>query len=210
MGVTLIVGQVLVAKYHSWQSPQLGLNIRRLRITEITGGTTVLQQDCADALSVVVGPLLRANMTEHAEYRGLTMKIHGGTTVQDISIAGAGIGSIQGEALPAQVSGIITLKTDSAGRAGRGRMYIPFPSEEDSDQAFGPMAGYMQGLVGIGAYHANEQSITIPGGSMKIRFGLYIPFGADFTKDFTGYNARQKWATQRRRGSYGRPNSLPF
>lgn len=124
--------------------------------------------------------------------------------------AGAGTGAV-GDPLPRQTSGIITLNTEFAGRAFRGRIYLPFPSEGANDVDGTPTAAYLTSLQAFATDLATTESIADAGANLVVLTPVIYHFlqpGTSHT--VTAGVARDKWATQRRRGAYGNPNSSPI
>jgi hypothetical protein len=145
-------------------------------------------------------------------YGAKAQKIYpGGAAVPSLSTApiAAGTGGLAG--LPPQVSGLITLRTAFAGRAYRGRQYVPFPSEQASDDTTGrPTTAYNTALNGLAAKYVLEMVVGASPNVTRLRCGIFRR--SNNTINYVlSTSSRGIWATQRRRGDFGRTNpSGPF
>lgn len=190
---------------------QVSVNVLTYRVENLVllGPTDT---EIATTFDQAWGPLYKAVMSSQATYRGLQVQkirplpIHVATQ----STAAAGVGLNAGDALPRQTSGILTKRTQFAGRAKRGRVYVPFAYEGANDATGNPIAAYVTGLTNL----ANELRIIKPivgagGNNCEMRPVLFhrVPGTTD---NISNIVSQAKWATQRRRGSYGRPNVPPF
>lgn len=121
-----------------------------------------------------------------------------------------------GDPLPTQSCGLVSYQYNLSGKQGRGRNYLPFPTEDDNAADGLPTAGYMTDADTF-ASAWNPVSLVVTGSGVgpptaTITGCLYNPYGAIPVKIPTvvSRTIRKKWATQRRRGSEGRPNNSPF
>lgn len=111
--------------------------------------------------------------------------------------------------MPRQASGIITTLTTLAGRANRGRKYVPFPSEDANTVDAIPGAAYITALDGYAGSLIPSASFTI-GAVNEVWNPIILRVGAPATSpNIQEWKSRLRWATQRRRGSYGTPNLPP-
>lgn len=114
---------------------------------------------------------------------------------------GVGTPGIRGvDALPAQVSLCVTLKTALAGRKNRGRIFLPFFDESDNTAAGAPSAG----IQGVCAVACNEfvGAEFIPGGGGSCNMQPVIWTRANpVAADITSLTVRNRWKTQRRRAN---------
>jgi len=122
-----------------------------------------------------------------------------------VPITGTGSTSL----LPTQTSGLITKFTTLAGRKNRGRSYIPFPGESDSDDngAF-PNTAYKTKLDNIAALIGQQIITAVGGGSVTMDPVIYHR-STQTSIALAGAQKRNQWATQRRRGAYGAANIFP-
>ncbi|MCJ7620358.1 MAG: hypothetical protein MUP64_09100, partial [Anaerolineae bacterium] len=99
------------------------------------------------------------------------------------------------------------------GRRKGGRMYIPFPGEGDNDATSLPSAAYVARLAthATGVLNTLTVGVTftaIPVVQAITYVGGVLILGA--TRTITEVRSSDRWATQRRRGSYGRKNISPL
>jgi hypothetical protein len=116
--------------------------------------------------------------------------------------------------LPGQVSGIIKNVTIVAGRAYRGRYYMPFPYAAAVDTDNTPVAGYVTKLNNFAVQFVANISAMPVATTYNFNPVIYhrkagkagLPLANSF--DFIANTIGEKlWATQRRRGDFGRLNS---
>lgn len=211
MAITLLDGDILEARIVTNILEQISVNRRYYVVLNSVGGGRTTQ-DAAEAIDSLMESAYKSAMPTGANYRGVSVQrvSPGPRTVAAVSVLNAGLGTAIGSLLPPQTCGIVALKTDLAGKANRGRAYIPWPSDSFMAGTGKPTAGYV----------ATElQEI---GNRMRTRVADNpLPDGADYDpilwKPPSGpqvllitANARTEWATQRRRGGFGAKNVLPF
>lgn len=148
-----------------------------------------------------------------ATYRGVTAQIFSPNIpfVAQIANFHTGVGTGGTTPLPTQVRGIITKRTVNAGRAFRGRLYAPFPPTIFSTSAGIPTAAYQTALSNMIAVYAPTGGIVLAtsGGNATL-FPILYNRKLKTTAFVTHYDFPLLFATQRRSGSYGRPNVAPF
>jgi hypothetical protein len=116
--------------------------------------------------------------------------------------------------VPTQVSGIIQALTLKAGRAYRGRIFVPFPwiAAVDTDQT--PTAAYVTALnTWANTVGMVNQLLTVGGNVYQLVPVIWhrhagktgIPLARTYDI-MTEANARKEWGTQRKRGDLGRLN----
>lgn len=164
------------------------------------------------AAETSLGTKLKDCMVVDASFRGIGVQRvwPAPKTRERFFINLQGAGTVVTPPLPKQVSGLITLRTDYAGRQYRGRTYVPFPGEIDSDGVEGrPTANYVARLDTLGNFWSSILAIgaggnTANGNPVLWKQGQVV--GTPITAD----QGRPYWATQRRRGDYGAKNTSPI
>lgn len=192
------------------QGTQAGINVYHGVVTRtLTGGA-----DLSEILAVwntEMAAVLKPCLNNQASFKGGAIQnvwpLPVGGVVYSGSSAGAGTGGAT--ALPQQVSGIITWGTILAGRRYRGRSYIPFPSTAQNDTDDTPTAAYVTLLNAIGTRIKTGITVVGAAGNSKVSFEVYRRTLPNDSALIMNYVSRKKWATQRRRGNYGQPNTLP-
>jgi len=202
-----------VAEIQIWSSfgEQAAVTTRHL-LSRVGNVSIPIATILAEFDSIIAAPW-KAILTEEARYDGLRGRVLTPTETQwEAEINSAGVGTVIGEPLPRQVSGIVTMNTAVFGRKGRGRLYLPFPSEEDSEPTLGiPGSAYVTAAQSIGDFFTQPLVVTIAAVNYSLDWVLQsVTDGVPSYFLYTGAVARPRWATQRRRGSYGRPNASPL
>jgi len=188
------------------------------RVTN-TLGTGATQVQIAAAVDGAIASPLKALMASSAEYLGTKCsKIFPTprTFATDV-FTSTGFGGVAGDPVPRQSRGIVTLTTANAGRSWRGRRYIPFPSETSNDSDGTPTGPYLTALDTLGTALITTLVGVGGGGNTcdlepvlaKLTYVGHV-LNSITMKSFAGRISRNRWATQRRSGSYGRPNVTPF
>lgn len=207
----MAVGDIYEVKLYCKKDPQIAVNVLHYRVKAIVGagvgGATV-----AEHMSVVFGPRLRALMPQSANFAGASAQhIWPPPHSQPFYGTGnSGIGDLASEILPLQTTGMITKTTGFGGRAYRGRFYVPFPPEIRNDADGSPTALYLGDLTLLGNEIKNTQTPTLGADNITLEPILKNKEFPGIIRFINGVVVRDKWAVQRRRGSYGQPNVLPF
>lgn len=210
MAVILANDDILNLRVYCVTGDQLAINSFFLRVFTVIGSPTDV--DVLTSWDVSFAPLYKALMTTDSTYRGTTVQRvrPAPTTMMATKTNLAGAGTVAAPPLPRQVSGIITKRTDFAGKGFRGRVYVPFPGEDSSSGATGtPVAGYVTNLAALALSIETPKAAGGGGNSCNSRVVLFKSVSGQ-TYDVTSCIARSIWATQRRRGSYGKANVSPI
>lgn len=181
------------------------------------GGVT--DQDAADSLQVVFNPLYIAVLNNNAEWRGVQAQLVT-TPTSNPAIANTNplVGTAGPIALPKQTSSLIQFQTLLAGRKYRGRIYIPFPATTAMALDGAPSATYLTNLGAIVTAISNLTFMVNVAGTKYIACQQVIPH---FLKKgqvgpeeqptlVASWSNSSRWATQRRRGAFGRQNLSPI
>lgn len=208
----MLVGDIIVAKIYTYCIDQVGVNVYHYKCTAASAGNTYKGNDLAGTIGPLIAGPYKDLMAVPAEYVGTgTANFLPVPGVEFIDRTGAGAGISGNSVMAKQTAGIITKRTAAAGRAFRGRMYVAFPSETDNDTDGVPVASYADRLDGLAAVifatrtlvgHVGETATLAP--VVLSRAG-----GVPVATLMVDWLSRRKWANQRRRGSYGKPNARP-
>jgi len=203
----VVPGSILRHVVICTNTPQQSANVRHWRVVSV-GATPRSEQYVCDSLSQTFAAYYKLCMPILATYRGSTLQtVNPALTVPVSSILGRGAGSVGGDTLPPQVAGLISFKTAFAGRAFRGRMYIPFPSETDNTVAGIPSAAYLINLQNLGNAFASTLLVGPGGDQVTLEPVLYRAAPLQVTT-ITSAMARPAWATQRRRSFINRGDTI--
>lgn len=187
---------------------QVSNNVFYKRVTATTGESLELNELAslaANAYSFLWTPM----MSVYSAFYGVKVEL-----VVPIAIPQWGffalnvVGDANQPLLPRQSAGIVTWRTSLVGKRYRGRTYFPFPSTLHCESDGTPTPGYKVLLEDVIDVFAQNEVLTGAGGSVTWRTSVYSRINQGSYPVQSG-TARDKFATQRRRGSYGKANSLP-
>jgi len=213
------LNDVVIARVWCSDEEQASVNTFCYQCTEIAFSDAT-DDEIATDLDTLLSPLYADILNTSTKYNGVQVyKLNGnlnGTPYQPgVSVAGATFGTVTGLGLPRQTCGIISWNTSLTGRRYRGRTYLPFPpSGFDSGQGF-PSTPAITAYYNIASAIRNYVLTSMTGATMEQQ--LYHRGRQYSTPPIPGqitpmraWTNPAKWATQRRRGSYGRANSSPI
>lgn len=205
------VGDLHVTRFLCWTQNQIGLNIRYWSVAAFTG-TEATPSQIAQGMDTAFNAAFKALLSAGANYRGVGDKrITGVPSIEYSTIANAGVGAVAGDILPLQIAGLISLYSIVPGKVGRGRVYVPFPSEADSTVTGAAQASYVTRLQTLAALFIGTVICPGTGGNTTMSPVLYNRKTHAVTSLIGGTTfSHQLWATQRRRGGYGKANLFPF
>jgi len=210
MAALLVTGHIWQAKVYCFATDQLAVNVFHYQVTDQTG-TLRTDADFAARLDFLLGPLYIALLAESTTYRGVGVQRINPIppSVEVYSAIQTGPGEAIGDILPRQTSGLLSKRTGLAGRKYRGRAYIPFPAEGDNEADGTPAGGYLTRLLAL----SDALEVPVVVGTAPNTATVTPVLWHRLTSTFdviTTISTNDKWATQRRRGSYGRVNTPPI
>ncbi len=204
----LINGDLVEMTIYCKFDEQVSANVLCFVASSVTPGPTV--QTVASAYDGAYGPIMKDWVCDAAEYLGVSVRNLTATVPEISAIAKANAGGgDSGNSLPRQLAGLISWRTSVGGPRGRGRTYLPFPGVDfllnDHINAAGVavMNDFGVQFVGPDVVVGDGGSVTLTG-SIRHR-GLFAPL-SHVVQTFT---ESTQFATQRRRGFFGRPNGVP-
>ena len=183
------------------------------------GALPATDQDFADQFEPFIAVRFKGILHSLANYRGVQVQVFAslpnGRALNSVVFnnADAGGGTAGSGALPRQTCGLASFQTAFPGPSGRGRTYYPFPAIADDIGDGSPTAGYISRIGSLTADFA--VGIAVVGGARTATLVRIIRHrGTDRTPWVPGspvaaQSVSNKWATQRRRGSFGRANVSP-
>lgn len=180
-----------------------------VRSPVITLGATL--QEIAAALATTFQADFKAFMPSVARFRGVSAQdLSNPVSVPYTDATKDGAGTNGALLAPTQTSGLIQKRTLSGGRKNRGRIYVGFPSQANIAGTGGMNGAGLTLLANIQDTIDVSQTIVGAGGTTTLDLVVWHRGGAF---DYTLVNqlvAVGEWATQRRRGQFGRINVTPF
>jgi len=206
-GGSIVAGEIYLATFYSWVDGQLGLTGVHYSAGPVIG-VAPTYGDMAYQLQTVNDSLFQAVMAVAADILGCRV-----TQVRPVvtphPLAGVATSTSSGSGanpvMPTQVSGIISVKGPFASRKGVGRNYVAFPSTVEQDADGTPTAAYVSQLQTLANSLYSSINITGAGGSCLMDPVTWTR--ATATANVVSSNTAKKlWATQKRRGDFGRQN----
>jgi len=205
----VVVGDILMARVICYSVDQISMNIYGYRVTAVTGASRTIKH-LVDAINSAVQADYKTLLANDARYRGVGLRrLTPNPTLEFTNITDDGVGSAGANMMGRQVAGMFTKTSPVAGSGGRGRVYMPFPSASDTTNLGHPTAGYQTRLGILAAILMT--GITDGAGDTATISPIILKRASLLTSNaWTGSLERAKWATQKRRGDYGKTNPLPF
>jgi len=153
-------------------------------------------------------------LSQEARYEGILVRYinpldpASDLEVSNTRLAGPGTADTPGTA-PSQVCGLIRKRTGRVGRGGRGRAYIPFPPLGAEDPTDLITAAYRVLLQDLAGDLASALTVTVDNVDYDFWPGITHLRSYNQFKEWTSFTVGVGFATQRRRGYFGRPNVVP-
>lgn len=208
MAQQVFLSDVLQAKFFCNNAIQNGINVIGYQVTGLTApGVTDL--NCATRLSTLAGPLYQAYLNAASLYAGVKVQlIRPQIYPAQVSFANAGPGLNVSEPLPPSIALLLSPRTGTAGRKGRGRCYLPFWNEDQNAGSGSPTAGAIAAGINFGAIMFAPITVT-NGGSVATLTPVIVSRTGILTQiPVTSVLTRIQWATQRRRSLITKPDVL--
>jgi len=211
MSQVIAFGDRLEIKFYCADAEQGSVNTINFQAGNSTGGS-ITDQDVANYFDEFYGSTLKDFIANTASYQGTTCRIANllPLPVPALASAHSGVGVAGAVGLPRQTAGLLDFRTAVAGPGGRGRMFFPFPATTANETLGKPLAGYVTSMSNFGTDLIAVAFIPGFGGaSLQVSFVLWSPTHARMVPIVSAFGATS-WATQKRRGGFGRPNAGPF
>lgn len=195
---------------YSKQAEQFAINVWHFRLDTVGVGELSRLQMANEFMSekgILISTLMASSSSIVATG---VRKVHIAPQSLETFSTSAPIAGVRGsDVLPRQTCGITTLRTVLTGRANRGRKYWAFPAEEDNEPDATPSDAYLASLTII--MDTLVPLMTLTAGAQVNTFSpvIFRKLAPATSVPIATYANRNKWATQRRRGSYGQPNVGP-
>lgn len=209
MAAAITLNSIWRARVACYLPNQASINVLYYICTEV-GGEGGVDGSFAAGLDTLFAPLFKALLCEAAFYRGVSVQrvSPAPPTLPSVVTVNDGAGTVAGDLLPAQVSGVITKQTPFAGVKFRGRLYCPFPGEADNTSN-APTAGYLSRLNDLAQSLTDVVVAGVAGDTSTMAPCLWHRSDGSITL-LTAVRTNALWGTQRRRGNYGKLNLAPF
>jgi hypothetical protein len=202
----ILVNDFVQVNLYGQSAAQGSQNAFHFKCTSIVGAGALVS-DAAILMDATFASLMKALMSNESGYTGTMVQVVAPTRKPfAVANANAGAGVAGTPGVARQVAGLFSKITSFTGQANRGRFYIPFPAAADDDTNGFPTAGYMTRMGFLAAAVIQNFTITSGADTSTIEAVIFHKGSPGTTTTVITATARQKWATQRRRGSYGKPN----
>jgi len=204
----------LVIEAQMWctdNGSQATVNTAQMRIESVAGVPTL--QTVALSFCSVVAPLYRALLPSDVDFAGVSLRniTDFPKEVAFYARQATRPGLITSTSMPGQCAGLISFYSEIAGPGGRGRLYFPFLPYTKADSYDNMDAAWTDDLQVLADFLIQGNTFGSGGNSITVTWGHsrvptdpalnWIPWVKSV--------AHPSIATQKRRGFYGRTNSLP-
>jgi len=193
-------------------SGQLGITSFHVRIADGVAREPSFEnmEALATAYDAALADPFKECLAQEATYLGLRARLEQGVPVDDLEVktdANAGFGAwTTANSAPTQICGLLRKRTLRTGRHGRGRCYIPFVPADAVGIDGNPTGGYLTALQLLGTAMLQNREVVMDGVGTTFRT---VVVAADRAAQFyvcEDITRAGAFATQRRRGAFGRLN----
>lgn len=221
MAASLAIGDLIRGRVWTYAPSEIQAAVNTVYyVVAAVGSTPATDQDAADTLDAIVAPDYKALLSGLAEYRGVQMQLlktaypyHARLIAAETNV-NAGTGTNASTYLPTQTSGLITYQSLNPGSKGRARTYVAFPSQDLDSGGGTPTGGYQTLLLALASDLGSGLALSTGGRTATlVRVVLHGPDKftvVDPPSPIISWSVGARWATQRKRGNYGRPNRPPL
>lgn len=208
MATSIVANQLLEAKVFTQNFAQQGINVLHFNVASVAGGVVNDSALCS-AMDAILAPLYKAYLPTVCSYRGMRLQIISAVPIPVAvkSQGNAGAGTVAQDPLPSQASGLVTKLSNTGGRTGRGRLYLPFWPEGTNDASGYPSAAAQVQMDAISAVIFVSWAVVIGGVTVTLTPVLYNRT-TKVTINITSWTPRSRWATQRRRSEINRADTI--
>jgi len=218
MATQLNADDLLAVRWWSVAGDQASVQTLHYTVVSNDGGA-LTDQNVANFFDALAGTWLRPLLNNLATYRGTEVRrVSPLPTVPVFQNVATGIGTGGPIGQARQVRGLMRFASANPGRAGRGRIYLPFPSSAALVNDGEMNTGYETALQALAFQLTGDQFPTDTGpagfGTLIQVIPHSVPKGGTPPppppSPVIGWTVSNRWATQRKSGSFGRQNSSPI
>jgi len=208
MANSIAVGDIIEATYYAECAGQVAQNVLHFECNAIAG-ISATDATFALALETLTLPAYKNCMSSEATALGVKVQIIAPTRKPPVTSATiAASGGEESNVLPTMVCGLITKRTNSATRSGRGRIYVPFPGVGHLDPLGNPTNAYLVLLETFGEFFDNDITAGAAPNTANMANVLYRRSDGA-TTDVIECQPSPEFATQRRRSQQYGGDTLP-
>lgn len=206
------IGSVIRCNVYCTIAGQTSVGTHKYQMTSITGSSTFSSAALLAELDSIFSTNMPPLLSNNANYYGIQLYLDnpiGPAPRPDSSNLLAGPGTGGAGLLPSQAAGLISWYTATLGKSGQGRTYVPFPPPDANDADGTPTAAYITALDTL-AFSIRAPKVIVDAGITGTFEHVLYAGGIATPVLVIDSTQRNAWATQRRRGAYGRANANPF
>lgn len=211
MATNLVADMVLEVSLYHQMDAQVAINVLKYIVLSVT--STPSDLDLAEAIGSNYDDNILPWLASEATYAGNKVRIlYPGPLLPPPVFSSAGAGSgLGGAAIPGQCTGLLRKKGSVQGPKGRGRIYVPFPgnSMRTSDSVSTAGRTALDDIANLLIDTDGKPSFTTVGGVVNLQMILSLNGSPPNAIPVIGYDRANSFATQKRRGIFGRVNVLP-
>jgi len=210
MALPLAPGDIMKCRVWCADAEQASVNTYYFLVNDI-GTPAATDSDLAQGLDTLLAPLYKAIITNDASYRGVEVQIASQIPlpVPQFWATHTGAGTAGTPGLPRQAAGLVSFRTTLAGPGHRGRVFLPFVAAASNRAPGQTTTTYIDDVTDLMNALTNYSAVSSGGRTATVQFGIFSKKNSNFFA-LENFIVAAGWATQRRRGSYGRPNVSPI
>jgi hypothetical protein len=217
MAAIIAPNDILAVRMWTVNEEQAAVNtFNYVCLSKVGAGPT--DQDLADWADANIGSYYKSLMPPSCEYRGAQVYFllrAGGPPLPNFvkSVAHAAVGTATGPPLPGNAAGILKYATLFRGPANRGRVFLPFISDDFLATNGHPTNGFVTLVNGMGALINANPTIGSGGNTGVMEWDIvHRPKGGPVSLrgPVATAEAGISFATMKKRGNYGRANKSPI
>jgi len=209
-GPTLLVNNLVQIRVWSTLAEQAAVSTFHFKVGVPTG--IVDLGDAALSFDSLFNAKFKNSMSSQATYNGVQAYLLNTLPLPrpQVATGNAGPCAAGPVAQSRQTAGITTWLTAFAGPGNRGRTYWPFPPSSGDETIGEPNDAYLAVINDLCGDLQGTYLVTGAGGSAPMFHVLRVKRSPTAPIAIDDFETHRKWATQKRRGSYGRSNVSPI
>lgn len=208
MATPIVLGQIMQIRIITRLDAQVAYNVLHYRCIGFLG-VGILPSDFAAAVKTGLTGNWPPIITTPASFRGIGAQQatapKDGEVYSVANLAGTG----GANPLPKQVAGLASIYDGQAGRKHRGRIYFPFPDASAVTPDGVPIAAYKTALQVVMTFLTGPIVVTVGANQSTMALSVFHKLVGTADPVTVGV-IRSVFATQRRRGDYGKANVSPI
>jgi len=207
---TLAVNDIVQMRVCVTNGAQTAYNLWHYKVTAIAGASLAIDLVTA-GFSTQTHNLYKALFAGTSRFRGVGGKRLTPTPTLEYPVTGqAGFGTLLGDDLPSGTAGVVTKRSLTPGRAGRGRAFLPFPPESQNDPTGVPSVAYQTAVDNLCAVTLTNVAVVIGADAVTLSPIILKRTNPAASLLVDSRVVRSIWSNLHSRGPYGKANAPPF